>query len=59
MDPKPKKKLKPIPAFIREDAPFGHSKVYDLIKDGTLKTVRLGGRQYIVMESFERLIPPA
>jgi hypothetical protein len=55
----PQKKLKSIPDFIREDAPFGRNKVYEFIRDGVLKTVRIGPRQYIVMESFNRLATPA
>jgi hypothetical protein len=55
----PPKKIKPIPRFIEQDEPFGRTKVYDLIKSGELETVRIGGRQYVVMESFDRLITPA
>jgi hypothetical protein len=51
------KPLKSIPDFIKEDAPWGHSKTWDLIKAGTLKTVRVGRRQYILMSSFTDLIP--
>jgi len=54
--PTPQKKIKSIPDFIKEDAPFGRNKVYELIKSGDLKTVRIGGRQYVVMSTFDRLI---
>jgi hypothetical protein len=51
----PKKKIKSIPRFQEEDAPWGRNKTYELIKAGELKTVRIGGRQYIVMASFDQL----
>jgi hypothetical protein len=53
------KRLKSIPAFLREDAPFGHSKLYDLIRSGELEAVRIGKRWFIVMASFERLCKPS
>ena len=56
--PLPQKKIKSIPDFVRQDAPLGRNKIYQLIKDGSLRTVRIAGRQYIVMASFERLITP-
>ena len=56
---KPAKKVKSIPDFIREDAPFDRNKTYKLIASGDLQTVRIGGRQYIKMESFNRLIGEA
>jgi hypothetical protein len=49
------KKLKPIPAFLRDDAPFARSKTFQLIKDGVIKTVRIGKRQYVDMQAFEQL----
>jgi hypothetical protein len=51
-----KKKVKSIPAFLKEDAPWGRNKTYELIKSGDLKTVRIMGRQYVVMASFDQLI---
>jgi hypothetical protein len=54
--PVPPKKVKSIPDFLREDAPFERNKTYELIKSGALETVRIGGRQYIKMASFDRLI---
>jgi hypothetical protein len=53
-----KPKVKSIPRYQREDAAWGRSKTFDLIKDGERKTVRIGGRQYIVMASHDRLITP-
>ena len=50
------KKIKSIPDFLKEDAPFGRNKCFELIRSGDLKTIRIGGRQYIRMESFARLI---
>jgi hypothetical protein len=55
----PQKKVKSIPEFLKDDAPFGRVKVYQLIASGDLETVRIGGRQYIKMASFERLIGEA
>jgi hypothetical protein len=47
-----------IPAFQRGPAPWGKTKTYELINSGVLETVRIGGRQYVVMESFNRLVTP-
>ena len=52
------KKIKSIPRYQREDAAWGRSKTYELIKTGDLQTVRIAGRQYIVMSSHEKLITP-
>jgi hypothetical protein len=34
----------------------GRSKAYELINSGAVKTVRIGKRQFIVLESFRDLI---
>jgi hypothetical protein len=57
--PAPHKPVLSIPAFQRGPAPWGKTKTYDLINSGVLETVRIGGRQYIVMASFNRLATPA
>jgi hypothetical protein len=59
MSESPAKKIKSIPRYQREDAAWGRSKTYELIKSGDLQTVRIAGRQYVVMASHERLITPA
>ena len=59
MSESPPKKIKSIPRYQREDAAWGRSKTYELIKSGDLQTVRIAGRQYVVMASHERLITPA
>jgi len=58
MSESPPKKIK-SPRYQREDAAWGRSKTYELIKFGDLQTVRIAGRQYVVMASHERLITPA
>jgi hypothetical protein len=57
--PAPQKPVLSIPAFQRGPAPWGRTKTYELINSGVLKTVRIGGRNYIDMKSFDRLITPA
>lgn len=57
--PAPQRPLEPIPVFVRRIAPWGKTKTYELINAGILETVRIAGRQYIVMESFNRLATPA
>jgi hypothetical protein len=59
MSESPPKKIKSIPRYQREDAAWGRSKTYELIRSGDLQTVRIAGRQYVVMASHERLITPA
>ena len=44
-----------IPAFCRMSG-VGRSKAYELINSGAVKTVRIGKRQFIVLESFRDLI---
>jgi hypothetical protein len=44
-----------IPAFCRLSG-IGRSKLYELINSGTIKTVRIGKRQFIVIASFRDLI---
>jgi hypothetical protein len=53
-----KPKVKSIPRYQREDAAWGRSKTFELIRSGDLQTVRIGGRQSILMESHECLITP-
>ena len=55
----PQRPILSIPAFQRGPSPWGKTKTYELINSGVLETVRIGGRQYIVMASFHRLIRPA
>jgi hypothetical protein len=52
------KKIKSIPQYSARDAAWGRSKTYELIASGDPQTVRVMGRQYIVMVSHERLITP-
>jgi hypothetical protein len=56
--PSPHKPVLSIPAFQRGPAPWGRTKTYELINSGVLETVRIGARNYIVMESFSRLTSP-
>jgi excisionase family DNA binding protein len=35
---------------------LGKTKVFEMIADGTLDTIKLGARRLIVMESYRRLI---
>jgi hypothetical protein len=44
-----------IPAFCRISG-VGRSKAYELINSGAVKTVRIGHRQFVVLESFRDLI---
>jgi excisionase family DNA binding protein len=38
---------------------LGRTKIYELISDGTLKTVRLGRRRLVIFESLEALLGDA
>ena len=58
MSESPPKKIKSIPRYQREDAAWGRSKTYELIKSGDLQTVRIAGRQYVVMGTSASLRPP-
>lgn len=48
----------PIDRFCRL-AGIGRSKTYDLIADGTLDSVFVGGRRLIVIDSWRRLVAAA
>jgi len=37
---------------------LGHTKLYELAKDGTLQTVTVGTRRLIVFDSLRRLLTP-
>jgi hypothetical protein len=52
------KPLLSLPEFHRGPAPWRRTKTYELIASGELETVRIAGRQYLVMESFYRLCTP-
>ena len=55
MSPNPsQKRLKPIPRFIEEDAPFRRSHALKLISQGVIKTVPIGKRKYVDMVAWER-----
>jgi hypothetical protein len=49
-----KKRLKPIPRFIEEDAPFRRSHTLKLISQQIIKTVQIGKRKYVDMVAWER-----
>jgi hypothetical protein len=52
-------RLKPIPAFIREDSPFERTKAYRLIRSGEIKTVAFGKRRYVDMLAWNAFIDGA
>jgi hypothetical protein len=57
--PRPQFAFDPITASISafcQISGVGRSKVYELIKSGAVKTVRIGKRQFIVLSSFHELI---
>jgi excisionase family DNA binding protein len=41
---------------VPETYGIGRTKVYELINDGTLRTVKVGGRRLILADSLEALI---
>ena len=49
------KRLKSIPQFLDDDAPFKRSQLYKLVNGGTIPTVKLGKRKYIDMVAWNRL----
>jgi hypothetical protein len=48
--------LKPFPQYQAEDAQWGRSTSYALMRLGHLKTIKILGRRYIKMDSHRRLI---
>jgi hypothetical protein len=40
----------------REYIPIGHTKIYALIGDGSLKTVKIGRRTYVRLSEIDRFI---
>jgi hypothetical protein len=49
-----RKRLKPIPRFVEDDAPFRRSHALKLISQGVIKTVTIGKRRYVDMEAWDR-----
>ena len=41
---------------LTQVAPFKKTKIYELIKDGTLETTKVGGRRVINAKSVQRLM---
>jgi excisionase family DNA binding protein len=36
----------------------GHTKLWELIKDGHLKTIRIGRKRLVIYESLKKLVTP-
>jgi excisionase family DNA binding protein len=43
----------------REVSGLGNTAIYALIKDGTLRTVKVGRRRLVLYDSIEELLQPA
>jgi excisionase family DNA binding protein len=43
-------------AEARKSLGIGHTKLYELINSGDLKTIRIGRRRLIIVDSIERLV---
>lgn len=53
--------LKPLTVTIKQVETIGnlgHTKIYELIADGRLKTVKIDGRRLVVYSSLEALLTP-
>jgi hypothetical protein len=49
------RKTATIPQFV-DYSGIGRSKIYELLKHGVLESIRVGSRQLILLESYDRLI---
>lgn len=58
----PKLEAEPLACSVRDACQkigISHTKIYDLIADGSLKTVKIGKKRLVLVDSIRELLRPA
>lgn len=62
MSYKPNSEVQPLAYSVRDARQkigISHTKIYELIADGSLKTVKIGKKRLVLVDSINELLQPA